>query len=149
MKEINGNLFDQNANAICITTNGTLKCDGRCVMGAGVALEAAQQDPGVALRLGQHIKENGNVLGIIGAQGKEPGTVRYMVSFPVKHNYWEKADLKLIEQSAKQLRALTDLMGWKDVVIPKPGCGAGRLTWDQVKPVLEKYFDDRFTIIDL
>jgi hypothetical protein len=29
------------------------------------------------------------------------------------------------------------------------GCGNGRLNWRDVRPVLEKYFDDSFTVVTL
>jgi hypothetical protein len=59
-----------------------------------------------------------------------------------------KSDLDLISQSAWELKELADRMGWQSMVIPRPGCANGQLSWDQVKPVLEEPFkDDRFFII--
>ena len=71
-----------------------------------------------------------------------------MAAFPVKHQWFdEKADLKLIEKSCKDL--VESLADGLTIALPKIGCGAGKLEWDEVKPILEKYFkDDRFIIVD-
>lgn len=60
-----------------------------------------------------------------------------------------KASLPLIERSARQLGELTDQRGFKSVVLPRPGCGAGDLSWeDEVRPLLAKILDQRFYVIN-
>lgn len=76
-------------------------------------------------------------------------------SFPVKHNWYEHADLKLIERSAKELvDTIDDIFLDPDdrpptIYLPRPGCGNGRLKWEDVKPVIEPYLDDRFVVVTL
>ena len=53
MKEITGNLFDQTADAICITTNGFVKDNGRCVAGRGCAKMAKDRWRNFDLELGK------------------------------------------------------------------------------------------------
>jgi len=65
----------------------------------------------------------------------------------VRPGFLAKADLDIIVKSAKELVKLTDDEGYKSVVLPRPGCGAGELKWEDVKPHLEEIFDDRFFII--
>jgi O-acetyl-ADP-ribose deacetylase (regulator of RNase III) len=69
-----------------------------------------------------------------------------LVVFPVKHEWMELADLALIQQSAYELIALADRLEWRRVVLPRPGCGNGGLTWDQVQPLLWD-LDDRFVVV--
>ena len=139
MKEIKGNLWDYHIDHIVvITTNGTVNSSGQNVMGRGCAFEAKKRIPSLPLTLGKFIKDQGNHVFTL---------CHGLVSFPVKHNWWENADINLIERSAQELSALTDHMGWSSVIIPRPGCGNGRLKWIDVKPVIEPYLDDRFSII--
>lgn len=72
-----------------------------------------------------------------------------LVIFPVKHAWYEPADLDLIRQSAIELLTLTAAQGWKTVLLPRPGCGNGQLTWDQVRPVIAPFLNDRFVVVHL
>ena len=71
--------------------------------------------------------------------------------FPVKYNWWEDASVVLIEESCKQLVTLVNYLldMTFPIYVPRVGTGNGRLEWDKVKSVLEKYLDDRFTVCSL
>ena len=74
----------------------------------------------------------------------------HIVSFPVKNHWKEDADLKLIEMSCRQLKKMVDKLGWEVVLLPRPGCGLGNLSWKKkVKPIMKKYFgyDDRIVLV--
>lgn len=145
MKEIKGNIWDYHKKGhwIVITTNGTVKANGEAVMGRGVAAQAKARFPKLPYILGDVIREVGNVLHHWGQEG--------LIFFPVKYNYWEKANISLIEQSVQQLK---DFFGntVEDYPTPiylvRPGCGNGQLDWKDVKPILEKYLDDRFIVVE-
>ena len=147
MKEARGNLWTFPADAYVITTNGFVKKNGAAVMGRGCAKEALDKFPGIAQVLGKRIQEHGNHISLI---WQHP----FVISFPVKHNWWEKADIDLIKRSAEEL---VELVGYADknsqyypfqqVVLPRPGCGNGQLNWEDVKPVIEPILDDRYTVI--
>lgn len=140
MKEIKGELwdyYDKPDHVICITTNGIVKKTGECVMGRGCAFEATRKVPGIAKVLGQHIKSHGNVPAFL---------VRNILSFPVKHHWIEEADLQLIEKSAMWLDAFAELHPMTTFILPRPGCGNGRLTWEIVKPVIEFLPDNVWVI---
>ena len=148
MLEVVGNLWyyqtveGKRPDCLVITTNGTIKRDGTCVMGRGCAREAKDRWPHLALALGQHLRENGNVPHIFRDCGPVP-----LVSFPVKHDWHDIADPALIRTSGLALSALADAEGWDVVVMPRPGCGNGSLDWKDVRPLLSPILDDRFHMI--
>ena len=145
MKEITGNIWDyhEKGHWIVITTNGTVKANGEAVMGRGVALQAKQKYPGLPYDLGQEISKIGNVLHHWGQEG--------LLFLPVKHNWWERANISLIEKSIQQLKDFFDntIEDYSPpVYMVRPGCGNGGLDWEDVKPILEKYLDDRFIVVE-
>lgn len=116
---------------IVVSTNGFVKRDGACVMGRGIALEAARKFPSLPFELGRKIRHEGNKVYVWPEYN--------IITFPVKHAWWERADLKLIEQSAQALATL--FKNRADVVyMPKVGCANGKQSWADVKPILEAYF---------
>lgn len=146
MKEIKGNIFEVEADAICCPTNGIVKQNGELVMGAGLAKQFAERYLWLPKRLGREVSEQGNVVAVcqVDTTTGEPD----VVSFPTKHHWKFPSDLDLIKKSAKALVQWTDHFGWKKVVLPRVGCGLGQLDWEtQVKPVLEEILDDRFYVI--
>lgn len=145
MKEITGNLWDLPADIICITTNGTIKANGRGVMGRGCAKEALTKFPTIDKCLGDSLKSRGNHVQWI--YGSNTTSSKVIFAFPVKHNWWEEADLELIKRSAMELMKILNTTGIKSVLLPRPGCGNGKLKWEDVKPVIEPILDDRVTIV--
>ena len=143
MKEAKGNLWDSGAEVIVITTNGFVKNNGEAVMGRGCALEAKNIWPSFPKALGKVLREHGNNVHVFDFPDGH-----HLVTFPVKHHWREKADLKLIRRSVNQLIAEASLLHtWKTIALPRPGCGNGRLDWEtEVKPLLVDKLDDRFTV---
>lgn len=139
MTETTGDIWDYRGTAvIAITTNGQVSKSGRAVMGRGVAAQAARLMPSLPERLARCIAERGNHVHDLGEN---------MVSFPVEHSPYEVPDLQLIARSARELVALADARGWRSIVVPRPGCGGGGLSWNEVRPLLESCFDERFVVI--
>ena len=145
MREAIGDLWDlarDNGGVILITTNGTIKKNGLGVMGRGVAWQAKTRYPNSDLerRLGDLLRSVGNVPGILTYQ------IPPLISFPVKHNWWERADLELIARSARLVAEIAEYID-EPFWLPRPGCGNGGLRWEQVKPVIEPILDDRFIVV--
>lgn len=147
MLNVRGNLWTYPADVRVITTNGFIKKNGECVMGRGCAREYAKLNPTAPRVLGRLIEQHGNHCYLL-ERGGDRGVV---VSFPVKHRWFEMADLALILQSAEELVMLADDQAWIDkwqrVVLPRPGCGNGGLKWEVVAPVIGQILDDRFHVI--
>ena len=145
MIEAVADLWTIKADVRCITTNGIVKSDGRAVMGRGVALQARNRFPDIDLALGKSIRVWGNHVMPIWPNADR---TEWIVSFPVKEHWRDKADLALIARSCEELTEWVDFCEWETILLPRPGCGAGGLRWDTVKPVLQLKLDDRFLVID-
>lgn len=137
MVEVTGNLWDYPATFRVITTNGYIKKSGECVMGRGCAREAVDRYPGIQRKLASWIREGGNHVYWL---------YHDLITFPVKHNWWEKADLDLIKKSTGELQEIGKFLPTATFVIPRPGCGNGKLQWVDVKPVLS-VLSDRYKVI--
>ncbi|MFO7765406.1 MAG: ADP-ribose-binding protein [Pelovirga sp.] len=141
MHEITGNIWDYLGQAIIvITTNCGVDRRGRAVIGRGCARQALAYFPDLAEDLGRLLQEQGVRVHDLG---------KGLVSFPVEETAWSLPDLRLIAQSARQLRELANHHGWTKIIVPRPGCGGGGLEWHQIKPILQEYFDERFHVISM
>jgi hypothetical protein len=143
MLEVKGDIWRCHGSGewVVVTTNGATRRDGACIMGRGVALQAAQLYPKLPFELGDRIRMFGNLVFLFDD--------RKIASFPVKYSWEQKADLKLIESSARQLSVHVREKEIPVIYLPRPGCGNGRLDWErEVKPVLSKILNDRFVVLE-
>lgn len=142
MKEIYDDIwkYHNQESYICITINGFVKANGQAVMGKGIAYQCKQRYPEFSKLLGNAIIKNGNIVNLFNNY--------HIITIPVKHNWWEKGNLQLIEKSIKQLSEIRNNNNVK-IYLTRPGCHNGKLNWKDVKPILEKYLDDNFIVCDL
>lgn len=163
MIEAYGNMWDMidDYDGIVITTNGYIKKNGEAVLGRGVAKEAVDRYPWLPKNLGAMLKAHGNKVfqfGLLPDEARGKKYDQYLYTFPVKPQWgpngemgWQaKADIEIIKRSCDELIDAIDfydyMVGYK-VIIPRPGCGNGKLQWEDVKPVIEQLLDDRFTVV--
>lgn len=125
--------------AIVIPTNGTVKQNCECVMGTGLAKIVATKFPAMALQLGRCIHSHGNIAMLFRREG--------IITFPVKHHWTEKANLALIARSCRQLNEIIRYNKLMNVGVPHVGCGNGKLSWEDVRPILISLLDEECTII--
>ena len=142
MKEVTGNIWDfyDQGHWIVITTNSVVS-GGKNVMGKGIALEAKKRFPDLPRIIARHLLSSGNVA--------YPIYQYRLISFPTKYHWRAGSDINLIAESAEMLRDGVNRMQLEAVYLPRPGCGCGGLSWEDVKPVLEKYLDDRFVVVQI
>jgi hypothetical protein len=77
----------------------------------------------------------------------EDGRITDIVAYPTMHAIGNLADLNLVKRSAELLLELAESNKWKEIAMGRNGCGIGGLSWeDQVKPIYQGLFDDRFMI---
>lgn len=149
MVEIQGDLWTihKEGKWVTITTNGTIKANGSCVMGRGVALDAAKLYPNLPFLLGDKIKKKGLKVHCF--------SMVKLIAFPVKHQWHQKADIDLIKKSCKELIdvcKIIDSMEEKEnsIYLPRPGCGNGGLQWKVVKPIIEELLkSNKFKVVEL
>jgi hypothetical protein len=150
MNILHGNLWNHlgEYDALCITTNGFVKKNGEVVMGAGIAKQARDRYKGLAHTLGNYIRLRGNEPHVL-IMAHWTDEIPYIISFPVKHNWNEEADLTLIKMSAMHLSCILDEYELEKVALPAPGVGNGKRDWEtEVKPIIQRVFgdDDRVDI---
>ncbi len=132
MIEVFGNLWTYPADVRIITTNGMVNSKGECVMGRGCAAEAKHRYPNLPKELAVKLKATGNHPYAFDEYD--------IITFPVKHKWFEWADLPLIKTSALQLAKMLDPN--KIYVLPRPGCGNGKRSWNEVRGLLTKLPDN-------
>ena len=91
IREINGEdiwTFHSMGYWVVVTVNGTIKNNGESVLGRGIARQCKLKYPEFPKFLGEHTLKNGNTVKFWS---------RYkIITLPVKHDFWEMADLELI-----------------------------------------------------
>lgn len=163
MRSLKCDMWLEQADALCITTNGIVKANGQAVMGKGVAKEAVQRFYGIQTLLGKKLQRRGSRVHLLTRKDRDIPYIKlprknealkvatpwHLVSFPTKGHWKDASDLKLIATSCKQLKKLVDKMGWEVVLLPRPGCSNGNLNWKDVKSIVKEYFgfDDRIVIV--
>ena len=155
MKEISGNLWDfynKSGFVVMITTNGTIKSNGEAVMGRGCALEATRREPGVKNTLGNMLLHFGNGVQVLRWDrdflGPAPlEALPTLMTFPVKRQWWEQASIPLMRKSVEELDLHARTFHPELVyVLPRPGCGNGKRTWREIKPLLTGLPDNVWVI---
>lgn len=133
------------ADLILVTTNAMVTRDHRLVMGRGAALEMKQRYPGIDAMWG-HCLEEGEVVskqyGVMIATHFYSDLIPRETAlgiFQVKRHWRDPADTRLIGHSAAQLAEAIKDNAYRRVVLNYPGIGNGRLTREQVEPVLERH----------
>lgn len=138
MKQVTGNMWTYPADWVGVTTNGVVKANGEAVMGRGTALEAKKRFPDLPKRLGHCIEFSGN----------RPYFFMDLriFTFPTKHDWKNKSDLKLIKESAIVLAEDAQSFPTQIYLLPRPGCSNGGLKWEDVEPVIS-FLPDNVIII--
>ena len=117
---------------IAIPINRAVNSYGHAVMGRGLALDAKMRIAGIERELGRKLQMH-------------PDDEVYCLDedwvrgVPTKYHHTDKeASLDLIERAVWWFKA--EAAGWPDktFILPRLGCGLGKLEWDVVKVFLEE-----------
>jgi hypothetical protein len=145
MNEIKANLWDIHKdgwNAICCTCNYIVKTNGELVMGAGIAKQFKDKYPWLAKKWGdkvaKHWHEDYDPQILITLMKQQP----HLIYVQTKRHFKDQSDLQLIYDSVELLCLMVYTLGWKKVLLPRPGCTNGGLNWEnEVKPKLAPLLD--------
>ena len=152
-----GNIWDFHAEGgwIVITTNIGWKNDGSNPMGAGLAKTAADKYPNLPIWYGKKCQKFRDDTAVL---PYKPGRFFLFPTKPLATQPWlswqQNSSVALIQQSTKQLALWVEILQKdgkkfiKPIGVPLVGCQNGRLNSKQVKPILEKYLNDKFVLFE-
>lgn len=139
MLQITGSIWDFPSSWRVIPIN-TVVNGTKLVMGAGVAKQCRDRYEKIDIVFGALINRNG-----ICVQAYMP---QKLILFPTKNHWRHRSTYELIEKSTMELANHCDKYpGFDNIVMPRVGCGLGGLEWPIVRGILERYLDNRFTVV--
>jgi hypothetical protein len=142
MRVVAGDIWDLHESGAwaVIPTNLQVRKDGTAVMGAGLALQAANRYPCLSWTYGQELRRGGRYW-------LEPGD--RLVLLPTKRHWKDPSDPELIRSGCQWLAGVAAHYSAHEFAVPLLGCGLGGLDWEtQVRPILEETLtDSRFVVV--
>ena len=156
MQRIKGDLFTfaVPGNAIVIPGNIGWTRQGKNVMGAGVARQAAQRWPDLPYGFGTLCRRWREKTGVF---SHSFSSGECFLFFPVKPlsvdapwlSWRGPASLTLVEKSTRELAAWPKPESDSLIYLPLVGCGNGGLERAVVLPILDRYLaNDRFILVE-
>jgi hypothetical protein len=135
----------EDADAIVCTINTCLKKDGTLVMGAGIAKQFAEKFEWLPDAWGIRTKTIADIYTTYPFVELSKGGPA-IIGIHTKMDWRKDSTLELVERSVKQLAIICRSLNYKKVVITRPGCGNGGLSWHVVKPLINPFLDDRYVV---
>ena len=125
-----GDIFNSNAHVITNPVN----CEG--FMGKGLALAFKQKYPAMFTAYQQDCK-TGRLR--IGKPTLYRESTPWILNFPTKNTWRADSKLKYIEQGLEYFVANYKRASIESIAFPKLGTLNGKLSWDEVGPLMAKY----------
>lgn len=136
LRYIEGNIFDSRAQATTCPVNLV------GAMGKGLALAFRQKYPTLP---GVYLDLLGNNMLLMGRPFSVGlnGVPQDIILFPTKQHWRNPSELDWIENGIKYMISRLETHAWKyeSIAVPALGCGEGGLKWEDVKPLMDLYFD--------
>lgn len=125
-----GSIFTSTAQVLVVPVN----CKG--VAGCGLALQFRQRYPNW-FRAYRQCCETGELQ--IGRPLLHWGDEPWIISFPTKGDWRLPSELAFLEAGLAATVLLCARHGVESIAFPKLGTGAGGLSWEEVRPLVEAY----------
>lgn len=133
----NGNLLDTTAEAVVNTVNTV------GVMGKGIALMFKEAFPDNYREYAAAVKREQVKTGRMFVTERTTFSgPRWIINFPTKEHWRGKSRIEWIRAGLDDLRRVIIQLGIKSIALPPLGCGNGGLTWNQVRPLIERALGD-------
>lgn len=138
MKLHEGNYWSvyDNADLFLFTSNGEITKSGCLVMGAGNAKQVKNRFPGIDRLIGEHIIQSYSAI------KKNLYSYNLLISpnwprakigaFQTKLSWKDPSPIELIEKSLEKLNIFALSHSDKNIHMPAPGIGHGKLSYDQM-----------------
>lgn len=130
IKYIEGDLFSSPAQVIVNTVNTV------GVMGKGIALGFKSRYPEM---FEEYRKMCDEKMLTIGKLMLYRASDHWILLFPTKENWRNPSKLEYIEAGLRHFVEVYAEKSINSIAFPRLGCGNGALSWDDVKPLMEKY----------
>lgn len=127
---LKGDIFDSKAQVIVNTVN----CQG--VMGKGLALAFKERFPDMFQDYQQDCKAGKLRIGKPTIYKK---STPWILNFPTKNHWRYPSKLEYLEKGLEFLLAHYKKVGITSIAFPKLGAQNGKLSWDEVGPLMAKY----------
>jgi len=121
---IEGDLFNSKCEYVICTVN----CIG--VMGKGIALEFKKRYPEMYLAYREACDKGEVKIGKMWVWNN-------IINFPTKDDWRNPSKLEYIKAGLLDLKVVVRERGIKSLGMPKLGCSNGKLTWEDVKKLIE------------
>lgn len=131
-----GDIFEAQAEAIVNTVNTV------GVMGKGIALQFKQRFPDNYDAYKQICSDGKLDVGQLLITQSNSLFFKYIINFPTKKHWKQPSQYQYIEDGLAQLVEKIRELNIKSVAMPPLGAGNGKLDWEKVKPIIEKYLTE-------
>ena len=126
-----GDIFESTAQVIVNPVN----CKGH--MGKGLALAFKQRYPEMFTTYQQECR-TGELH--VGHPALFKASTPWILNFPTKDHWRDDSRIEYIEEGLAYLAIYYQALGIKSIAFPKLGAGLGRLSWNEVGPLMIKHF---------
>lgn len=140
IREVEGDILTTNAKAIA---HGVAPGDH---FDTGLALQLREQWPALAKDFRHYCHDHhpkpGDAWTWVNANGQRIVNLLTQEPAATNHAHPGKAKIEHVNHALKALRKVVDHEKLESVAIPKLATGVGGLSWDDVKPLIEKHLGD-------
>ena len=143
MKYTVGNILEAETEALVNTVNTA------GVMGKGIALAFKKSFPENFKRYEKAVKDGSIDIGKVLLTKTDQLSPKYIINFPTKKHWRQPSKVEYIEKGLQSLISVIQENNIKSIAIPPLGSGNGRLRWNEVKVLIEKYLSPLSNNVDI